>query len=319
MILVTGANGFVGAALTAELVRRYPGAVRATVRRAVAQALPGVDYAVTHGLAPEADWTPALAGVTAIVHAAARVHVMRERAADPLAEFRRVNVAGTLRLAEQAAAAGVRRFVFVSSIKVNGEATPKERPFTAGDEPRPLDPYGISKHEAEQALRALAARSGLEVVVIRPPLVYGPGVKANFFAMLKWLARGVPLPFGAIHNRRSLVAIDNLVDLLVRCVEHPAAANRTFLVSDDEDLSTTDLLRRLGAALGRPARLIPVPEQWLVLLARAAGGAQLAQRLCGSLCVDIGETRRLLDWSPPIDVDEGLRRTVEAFLREARV
>jgi UDP-glucose 4-epimerase len=287
--------------------------VRAAVRQPVPQPVAGVDYVATAGLAADTDWSQALAGVDAIVHAAARAHVMRERSADPLTEFRRVNVEGTLAMARQAAAVGVRRLVFVSSIKVNGEETPRDRPFTAEDPPQPGDPYSVSKLEAEQALRELAVATGLELVIVRPPLVYGPGVKANFLSMMKWLRRGVPLPFGAIHNRRSLVGIDNLVDLLVRSVEHPAAAGRTLLVSDGEDLSTTDLLRRLGLALGTKARLIPIPERVLDLTARAAGGADLARRLCGSLCVDIAATRELLAWSPPVTLDEGLRRTAEAF------
>jgi UDP-glucose 4-epimerase len=289
--------------------------VRAAVRQQVPQPLAGVDYLPIAGLAADTDWSRALAGVDTIVHAAARVHVMRDRSADPLAEFRRVNVAGTLALARQAATAGVRRLVFVSSIKVNGEETPRDRPFTATDRPEPGDPYGVSKLEAEQALSALANATGLELVIVRPPLVYGPGVKANFFAMMKWLRRGVPLPFGAIHNRRSLIGIDNLVDLLLRCVAHPAAAGRTLLVSDGEDLSTTELLRRLGFALGTPARLIPIPSGALDFTARALGGAALARRLCGSLCVDIAATRQALDWSPPVTLDEGLRRAAEAFVR----
>lgn len=319
MILVTGANGFVGAAVAAHLLEQSSAGVRAAVRRPVAQPIRGLDYAVTDGVFPQTDWTAVLRGVSSIVHAAARVHVMREPSPDPLAEFRRVNVEGTLTLARQAVEAGVRRFVFISSIKVNGEATAKERPFLASDEPRPLDAYGLSKLEAEQGLRELANRTGLEVAIVRPPLVYGPGVKANFFSMMKWLHRGVPLPFGSIHNRRSLVGIDNLVDLIARCLRHPAAAGQTFLVSDGEDLSTTELLRRLGMALGAPARLIPVPERVLVYAAKTMGGARLAQRLCGSLWLDISRTRQLLDWSPPVTVDEGLRRTAEAFLHEAHV
>jgi UDP-glucose 4-epimerase len=242
------------------------------------------------------------------MHCAARVHVMAESVADPLAEFRRVNVQGTLNLARQAAAAGVRRFVFVSSIKVNGEATQLGRPFMADDAPAPLDAYGVSKMEAEQGLLETARQTGMEVVIIRPPLVYGPGVKANFAAMMRWLRCGVPLPLGAIHNQRSLVALDNLVDLIVTCLTHPAAANQTFLVSDGEDVSTTELLRRMGQALGRPARLIPVPVSWLKLAATLVGKPDVAQRLCGSLQVDIEKTRRLLVWTPPISLDEGLRR-----------
>lgn len=241
---------------------------------------------------------------------------MNEEAADPLAEFRRVNVEGTLRLAWQAAEAGVRRFVFVSSIKVNGEHSQPGQPFTADQTPAPGDPYGVSKMEAEQGLRVLARETGMEVVIIRPPLVYGPGVKANFLAMMRWLQRGVPLPLGGVtENRRSLVFLDNLIDLIVTCIDHPAAANQTFLVSDDEDLSTAALLRRMAAALGRPARLIPVPAGLITLGARLIGRPGIAQRLCGSLQVDIGKTKSLLGWVPPVSVDEGLRRTAEHWLK----
>jgi len=233
---------------------------------------------------------------------------MEDTAANPLDEFRRVNVQGTLNLARQAAAAGVRRFVFVSSIKVNGEMTQLGRPFTADDAPAPLDAYGVSKMEAEQGLREIALQTGMEMVIIRPPLVYGPGVKANFAAMMRWLRYGVPLPLGVIHNQRSLVSLENLVDLLVTCITHPAAANQTFLVSDGEDVSTTELLRRMGQAMGKPARLLPVPGSWLKLAAGLVGKGDVAQRLCGSLQVDISKTRELLGWVPPVSLDEGLRR-----------
>jgi nucleoside-diphosphate-sugar epimerase len=292
--------------------------VRAAVRRDPAVRHDGAQYVPAPSLSADADWRSALAGVTAVVHAAARVHVMRDESPEPLAEFRRANVEGTLALARQAAAAGATRFVFVSSIKVNGESTPPDKPFSAADAPRPQDPYGISKWEAEQELGELARKTSLELVIVRPPLVYGAGVKANFFALLKWLHREVPLPFGAIHNRRSLVALDNLVDLLAVCAEHPAARGRTLLVSDGEDLSTTELLRRLAAALGVRARLVPVPEQVLIAAARVVGAGSIAQRLCGSLCVDSAPTRQLLGWTPPVSVDEGLRTAAEAFLREAR-
>lgn len=274
-----------------------------------------MEVATYQQLGPEADWFDALTGTQAILHLAARAHILHDEAADPLAAYRAVNTAGTLRLAEQAAAAGVRRFVFVSTVKVHGESSPPGRPFDETMAPVPEGPYAVSKLEAEQGLAALAARTGMEVVVVRPPLVYGPGVKANFAAMARAVDRGWPLPLGAIDNRRSLIGVDNLVDLLLRCLDHPAAANQAFLASDGEDLSTPEMLRRLGTALGRPARLLPVPQTLL-----RAGGALLGRgpavdRLCGSLQVDITKARTLLGWSPPVSVDEGLRRTVEGLPR----
>ena len=260
------------------------------------------------------DWGQALQGVDAVVHCAARVHVMQDDATDPLQAYREVNVNGTLKLASQAAQAGVRRFVFVSSIKVNGEFTEVGKPFTADDVPAPEDHYGVSKHEAEELLRQNAAETGMEVVIIRPPLVYGPGVKANFESMMRWLARGVPVPLAAVtENRRSLVALDNLVDLIITCLSHPAAANQTLLVSDGEDLSTAQLLKRTGAAMGHPARLFYVPPALLKLGATVLNKPGIYQRLCGSLQLDIAKTRQLLGWTPPVSVVEGLRRAAEGF------
>ncbi|MBQ1557109.1 MAG: SDR family oxidoreductase [Pseudomonas sp.] len=261
-------------------------------------------------------WGLLLQGQDVVIHCAARVHVMHDTSTDPLAEFRKVNREDTLNIARQAAMAGVQRFIFISSIKVNGEGTAPNQPYKADDASAPLDPYGVSKMEAEQGLRELAAETGMEVVIIRPTLVYGPGVKANFLNMMRWLHKGVPLPFGAIHNRRSLVALDNLADLIVTCIDHPAAANQTFLVSDGEDLSTTELLRRMAAALGKPARLLPVPSRLLEAAAALLGKQALSQRLCGSLQVDIGKTRELLDWTPPVSVDEALRKTAKHFLEQ---
>lgn len=314
-ILVTGASGFVGRTLVKRLLadRNSVGVVIA-VRRSDVAVPNGVKSIQMGDLLRITEWGTLLQGVSTVVHCAARVHVINDKCSDPLAEFRRVNVEGTANLARQAAAAGVHRFVYLSSIKVNGEFTEVGHPFTADDAPAPADPYSVSKHEAEQALRRIAAETGMEVVNIRPPLVYGPGVKANFDSMLRWLARGVPLPLAAMtHNRRSLVALDNLVDLIVTCMSHPAAANQTFLVSDGEDLSTANLLRRMGTAMGHPARLFYVPPSMLKLGAQVVNKPGIYQRLCGSLQLDIAKTRQLLGWKPPVSVDEGLRHAAEGF------
>jgi UDP-glucose 4-epimerase len=313
LIFVTGATGFVGSALLRCLSANTQLQVLALTRREGLTLPDGVIPVLASGSDAFCGDLP-LQGVQTVIHSAARVHVMDEKAADPLAAFRKINVEGTLNLARQSAAARVRRFIFISSIKVNGEGTVSGNRYTADDAPAPIDPYGISKMEAEQGLRAIAAETGMEVVIIRPTLVYGPGVKANFLSMMRWLHKGVPLPFGAIDNRRSLVALDNLVDLIVTCIDHPAAANQTFLVSDGEDLSTTELLRRMATALGKPARLLPVPSWLLEGGAAMLGKKALSQRLCGSLQVDISKTRELLGWAPPLSVDAALRKTAEHFL-----
>lgn len=314
--MLTGASGFVGGALQVRLLADGLHTLRCAQRQLPMQALLSHEYCVAPSLGPSADWSAALADVDAVIHCAARVHVMQDRAADPLTEFRRVNVEGTMSLARQAVTAGVRRFVFVSSIKVNGELTCAGEAFHADDEPRPSDPYGISKYEAEEGLLALAKQTGLEVVIIRPPLIYGPGVKANFLSLMRWLNRGIPLPLGAINNQRSLVALDNLVDLLVLCLIHPAAPGQRFLVSDGEDLSTSDLLRRLGLALGRPAHLLDIPQVWIENVGNWLGKPGLSQRLCGSLQVNIDKTRELLCWVPPLTVDQALTRTAIFFQEE---
>lgn len=311
-ILLTGATGFLGRALLKELLYREH-EVTAAVRHA-SPVVKGLRSYPIVDIGGTTDWLPALQGIEVVVHAAARVHVVRERHPDPLAEYRHVNVDGTLRLARQAAMSGVRRFVFISSIKVNGEGTLPGHPYKADDEPRPTDPYGISKFEAEQALQALAAETGMEVVIVRPVLIYGPGVKGNFHTLLGWLDRGIPLPLGAIHNLRSLVALDNLVDMIMLCLEHSAAANQVFLVSDGEDLSTPELLMRLGRALGKPARLLPIPQKLLECAAQLLGKKAIAQRLFGFLQVDMEKTRRLLDWQPPFSSEKMLDNTAKAFL-----
>ena len=314
MIVVTGASGFVGSALARRLAAEGR-AVRALARREGAlRGAAGLQRLNVGDLTTVGNWREVLGGARALVHCAARVHVMQDRAADPLAAFRRMNVELTHSLARAAADAGVRRFVFVSSIKVNGEATLPGRPFAAADAPAPVDPYGISKWEAEKSLWQVAADTGLEVVVIRPPLVYGPGVRANFQSMMRWVRAGVPLPLGAIDNRRSLVALDNLVDLVVATLDRPEAAGGTFLASDGEDLSTTDLLRRLGTALHRPARLVPVPAAVLRTFAGLVGRRDVIDRLCGSLQVDLGPTRARLGWTPPLGVDEALARAAAPLL-----
>ena len=317
MILVTGATGFVGREVLAAAVRRGL-QVRGAARRAPESAVEGAEYVLGVDLLPDNDWSAALVGVDSVVHAAARVHVMNDTACDPLAEFRRVNVAGTANLARQAAAAGVRRFIFLSSIKVNGERNVGGQPFSASDAAAPIDSYGISKYEAEEALYHVASETGLDVVIIRSPLVYGLGVKANFAALVRAVARGIPLPFGAVQNKRSLIGLDNLVDFVITSIIHPAAANEVFLVSDGEDLATPDLIRRIGQALGRPARLIHVPRWLLVNGGAMIGKRNMVRRLLDSLRVDSSKARALLGWTPPISVDEGLRRAVAPLRRDRR-
>lgn len=269
-------------------------------------------------ISDDTDWRESLTGVDVVVHAAARVHVMQEDSAQSIEEFRTVNVKGTLCLARQAVAAGAKRFIYISSIKVNGEATLLGHAFSAGDTPLPSDAYGISKYEAEQQLMQLAQTGAIEVVIIRPVLIYGPGVSANFRQMMHWLTKGIPMPFGSVHNLRSLVSLNNVVDLVTRCVDHPRAANQVFLVSDDEDVSTTQLMQRLLTFLGRKTWLIPVPVSLLKFFAKLVGRGAVAQRLFGSLQVDIKKNRELLGWRPPFTLDEGLKATAEHFLESRK-
>jgi nucleoside-diphosphate-sugar epimerase len=305
-VLLTGANGFVGKRILDNISRNSGIEHRAVYRRK--ERTSDSEVVEVQTLDADTNWSEAVAGQQVVIHAAARVHVMNDSTLNPLSEYRRVNTEGTLNLARYAAVAGVKRFIFISSIKVNGEETSNGRFFTEKGKPAPDDAYGISKLEAEKGLMGIAEETGMEVVIVRPPLVYGPGVKGNFASMIKLVELGLPLPLGAIQNKRSLVAVDNLVDLIVTCIDHPAAANQVFLVGDGHDLSTTELLRSVAKAIGKPSRLIPVPQSMLMFGARLVGKGDVAQRLLGSLQVDISKARTLLGWEPPVTVDEGLRR-----------
>jgi nucleoside-diphosphate-sugar epimerase len=309
-IVLTGGSGFVGRAVATALHARGLRFTQTVRHDTCGDAAAHLVRAPALG--PSGDWSAVLRGAQTVLHLAARAHVLHDPAVDPLAAYRSVNTAGTLRLAEQAAAAGVHRFVFVSTVKVHGETSLQGRPFNEAMTPAPQDPYAISKWEAERGLQAIAQRTGMELVVVRPPLVYGPGAKANFAALLRAVARGWPLPLAAIDNRRSLIGLDNLVDFLLLCLHHPAAANQCFLVSDGEDLATPELLRRLGLAIGRPARLWPLPAALLRAGAALLGRPAVAQRLCADLQVDIGHAHHVLGWTPPISVDEGLRRATQS-------
>ena len=311
-LLITGANGFVGRALCNEAnklgfqvkaLTRNPHDFIGTIQNIICSNLGEVDLVFE-----------AMRHVDVVVHLAARVHVMNERSGDTIAAYRNVNLDLTLNLARQAAAAGVRRFIYLSSIKVNGEKTEKGFAFTADDVPAPEDPYGISKMEAENALLDLSKITGMEVVIIRPPLIYGPGVGANFLSMMRWLSRKVPLPLGAIHNRRSMVALENLLSLIITCVDHPRAAGQIFLVSDDEDISLTQLLRKLSKAMKTSSFLIPIPASIIKVVAAIFGKPAISQRLCGNLQVDIRKTKALLDWNPPLKLDEGIKLTADWYL-----
>ena len=310
--LITGAGGFVGKALCAALSKPTRDCVVRTALRCHRAGSDSFEGVIVGTIDAETEWSEALQGTDTVIHLAARVHVMKEVAKEPLTEFRCINVAGTLNLARQAAAAKIKRFVFISTIKVNGEHTDSGQPFTEVDTPNPQDAYGLSKHEAEQGLRQISAETGMEIVIIRPPLVYGPRVKANFAALMRAVQRGWPLPLGSVHNQRSLVALDNLVDFIITCITHPQAANQTFLVSDGQDLSTTELVRGMARAAGVPARLLPVPVWALQAGARLVGKGDAVQRLCGNLQVDISKARELLGWVPPVSVEEGLRRAMGA-------
>lgn len=306
-LLVTGATGFLGSKLLSRLSTLGCDVVTSS-RGSTASVSFGGSVINVGNMDANTDWEKAVKGVDVVIHTAAIAHVMNEGDARSVEHFRDVNTEGTLNLARQAASAGVKRFIFISTVKVLGESTAVDKPFEANDQFNPIGPYARSKQLAEVGLMQLGAETNMEVVIIRPPLVYGPGVKANFLRMIQWVEKGIPLPLGAIHNKRSFVALDNLVDLIVTCIDHPAAANQVFLAGDGEDLSTSELLRGIATAMGKPSRLLPVPESWLRLGANLLGKREVADRLLGSLQVDISKTRDMLGWKPPISVDEGLRR-----------
>jgi nucleoside-diphosphate-sugar epimerase len=313
-LLVTGARGFIGQALINIFAARLPqqggSFVRAVVRQVTASAVPSVQYACLGDLNGQTRWQEALVGMTTVVHLAARVHVMKEDVVDPLSAFRAVNVAGTLTLARQAYELGVKRFVFISSIGVNGSETLLGEPFSEADQPNPHNAYALSKWEAEKGLLRIAEETGMDVVIIRPPLVYGFNAPGNFGTLTRVVHRGWPLPLGAVYNQRSLVALDNLVDFIITCITHPQAVNQTFLVSDGQDLSTTELVRGMALAAGVPARLLPVPVWALQAGASLLGKGDAVQRLFGNLQVDMSKARSLLGWVPPVSVEEGLRRAM---------
>jgi len=313
-ILLTGATGFVGGAVVRRLAEEKKHVVRAAVRQ-LSDVLPSeVAQIQTGGLSANTDYSEALQGMDVVIHAAARVHIMDDDASDPLTEFRKVNVDGTMNLARQAADAGIQRFVFISSIKVNGESTELGKPFTAEDSITTQDAYGLSKWEAEQGLFQIAEQTGMQIVVIRPPLIYGEGVKANFAKMMQGVAKGLPLPLGAVHNKRSLIALANLVDFIILCTQHPKAANEVFLIADGEDVSTTELLRKVAKAIDKKSKLIPVPVGLMSFVAKLLGKEDVANRLFGSLQVDSSKARDLLGWKPVVTMDEQLKKVAETAL-----
>lgn len=310
--LVTGANGFVGQYLCAELLRQGQ-AVRAAVRSA-SPPIENIEVEVVGPIDGEINWGKALRDVDVVIHLAARVHVMNETAADPLAEFLRVNMQGTANLVYQAAVAGVRRLVYVSTIKVNGEQTTETQPFSESDPPNPQDDYAVSKLRTEQVLlERVAKEANFEVVIVRPPLVYGPGVKGNFIRLLTAVDKGIPLPLASVRNKRSLIYLGNLVDALILCATHPDAVGKTYLVRDGEDVSVSELVRQMATSLGRPARLFPLSVGVLRGMARLLGKSESVERLVGSLRVNDDLIRRELGWKPRFTLQQGLQATARWY------
>jgi nucleoside-diphosphate-sugar epimerase len=317
-ILITGATGFIGQAVVQHLLAMTDHQVTALTRRTSAAVPDGVKCLQVEAIDGSTDYGNQLAGVDVVIHLAARVHRLNETSGTSYPAYKSINVDGTLNLARQAVKAGVRRFIYLSSIKVNGESTQLGKPFTADDTPTPSDPYAISKCEAERGLMALSKDTGMQYVIIRPPLVYGPGVKANFQKLMGLIRKGLPLPLGSTDNLRSMVSIDNLVNLVQRCINHPNANNKVFLVSDDRDVSTTELLRIVADAMDLPCRLILFPKSLLTLAASIFGKKDIARRLLGSLQVDISKTKSELDWKPVITIEEAIRLTVRSYIQHTR-
>jgi nucleoside-diphosphate-sugar epimerase len=308
-LMVTGAAGFIGTVLCGTLKDRGMEFLPVIRRRITSFS----DALIFNDIGASTEWKTHLRGVNIVVHLAARVHVLNDRSTNRLQDYRFANVDATLNLARQCAAAGVKRFIYLSSIKVNGEET-TGRPFAAVDRPHPADPYGISKLEAEQGLKVIASQTGLEVVIIRPPLVYGPNVSANFMQLMQWIKRGFPLPFASLDNQRDVVYVGNLVDLIIRCASSSTAAGHTFLVSDGRSVSTEELIREIALAMNRKPFLLSVPKPALMFFARLLGKEMMAKRLLGSLQVNMEATMETLDWVPPYSLEYGIAKTVQHFL-----
>jgi len=313
-ILLTGATGFLGSAVLCRIRQDAEVKVSCPVRKLkLGEVAPFIEVG---DINESTDFSSVLVGIDVVVHVAARVHVMRDESEDPLSEYRKVNVFGTANLARQAAKAGVRRFVFISSVKVSGEYTRDGEPFVETMIPSPEDPYGKSKFEAEEALKEISVDSGMELVIIRPPLVYGRGVKANFANLMKLCSIPVPLPFGLVHNKRSMIYLENLVDFIVCCVYHPKAVNEIFLISDDQDLSLSELIGSIRRVMGKKSLLFPVPVKLFEFLGSLVRRQAVIERLTGNLQVNSSKARTLLGWSPPYSVSKALEVTVSDFLKK---